>query len=99
MIAYQCINCGFQSVTKKYYCPECKGSKYEEVNVSDEGEVFSYTTIHIPPEEFTKYAPYQVVLVQLEDKLRVTGFMEVPVAIGDKVTFKEIREGAYVFSK
>ncbi|MFD2044583.1 Zn-ribbon domain-containing OB-fold protein [Ornithinibacillus salinisoli] len=99
MKAYKCSECGYKSITKKYYCPECRATAYEIVDVSGDGTVYSYTTIHIAPPEFADLAPYQVVLIELSNKLKVTGFMKDKVNIGDKVTIKEIKDSTYVFEK
>lgn len=99
MEVYQCRNCEYQNLTMKYFCPKCRETEFSKVNVNNNGEVYSYTTIHVAPPKYAQYAPYQVVLVQLNDQLKVTGFMEEEVNIGDQVTYKEFREGAYIFEK
>ena len=65
--------------------------------MEDEGEVYSYTTIHFGPLEFAEYEPYQVVLVKLTERLKVTGFSTDLVDIGQKVKLKEIKNNALIF--
>lgn len=97
MDAYRCGNCEYESITYKYYCPKCSQTGLEKFTTVDEGEVYSYTTIHVAPPQFSNEAPYQVVLVQLTEKLRVTGWMKEKVNIGDQVKLKELKDGRYVF--
>ncbi|GEL78585.1 Zn-ribbon domain-containing OB-fold protein [Tenuibacillus multivorans] len=99
MQAYQCRHCGYESLTTKYYCPKCRHTEFSKVNINETGDIYSYTTIHIAPPKFAEHAPYHVVLVQMTDRLRVTGYMNQDVNIGDRVRFKEFSEGAYVFEK
>ncbi|MBC5635761.1 OB-fold domain-containing protein [Ornithinibacillus sp. BX22] len=99
MEAYKCKKCGYESITSKYYCPTCRSSEFEKVDVPNSGTVYSYTTIHIAPPEYVDLAPYQVVLVELTEKLKVTGFMKERVKIGDQVMFKDVKDSAYMFER
>lgn len=98
MKVYSC--CGHETVVKRHYCPSCGSSEIEEREVSNNGTIYSYTKIHIPPQEFEHLAPYLVVLVQLEGtKAKVTGRMMEDVVIGDAVKFVEYKDGAYIYSR
>lgn len=99
MNAFKCNECEYESITTKFYCPKCHYSKFDKFDIPEDGKVYSYTTIHIAPPEFADLAPYHVVLVQLTDKLKVTGFMKQVPKIGDKVMFKELHNGAFIFEK
>ncbi|AQQ54692.1 Zn-ribbon domain-containing OB-fold protein [Planococcus lenghuensis] len=98
MKIYKC--CGSESITKKYFCAECGSSEFEEKEISDRGTVYSYTKIHVPPAEFAALAPYNVVLVDLDESTaKITTRIKEDVAIGDAVTLKQIDQGAYVYEK
>lgn len=99
MKAYQCETCKFETITTPAFCPKCGGRQIKEFEAPDEGEVFSYTTIHVPPIEWQDKAPYHVALVQLTDRLKVTVHLEHKVEIGDKVKLREIKEQAYIFER
>ena len=43
--------------------------------LSGKGEVWSYTTVYDAPEGFTKYAPYTVALIRLEEGSLVTAML------------------------
>ena len=65
------------------------------------GTVYTETLIHAAPREFVAEAPYQLVIVTLEDGTRKTGRV-VPglrVAIGDRVEAAEEKNGIPYFRK
>lgn len=98
MKIYSC--CGTDSITKKYACSKCSESKHEEKEVSDKGTVYSYTKIHIAPAEFADIAPYNVVLIDLDEaNAKVTARIQEDVEIGDAVKLSRIENGAYVYEK
>lgn len=98
MKVYSC--CGHETVVKRHYCPTCGSDQIEQREVSNDGTIYSYTTIHVPPVEFEHLAPYSVVLVQLErTSAKVTGRMTEQVTIGDAVRFLELKDGAYLYMK
>lgn len=99
MKAFVCSNCGEESMTERFLCPKCRSRQFEKKQIPEVGEVYSYTTIHVAPPEFEDLAPYNVVLVRLSEKLKVTAFMKEKVSIGEKVQFTSIQNGAYIFEK
>ena len=64
------------------------------------GTIYTETMIHAAPEQFVKDAPYQLVIVTLEDGKRLTARVTGDrVAIGDKVESAESRDGIPFFKK
>ncbi len=65
------------------------------------GTVYTESLIHSAPEAFVDEAPYQLIIVTIEDGSRVTG--RVPgterVAIDDRVELAEERNGIPFFQK
>jgi uncharacterized OB-fold protein len=62
------------------------------------GIVYTETVIHAAPREFVNEAPYQLVIVTLEDGTRVTGRVDGKrVKIDDPVTLTEHRNGVPFF--
>jgi uncharacterized protein len=62
------------------------------------GTVYTETVVHAAPREFVKEAPYQLVIVTLEDRTRITGRIDGgPVRIGDPVALVEHRNGVPFF--
>jgi uncharacterized OB-fold protein len=64
------------------------------------GTVYTETTVYAAPVAFVADAPYQIVIVTLEDGHRVTGRVAGErVSIGDSVEMVEQRDGVPFFSK
>jgi len=64
------------------------------------GTIYTETMIHAAPEQFVKDAPYQLVIVTLEDGKRLTARISGDrVAIGDQVVEAESRDGIPFFRK
>jgi len=52
-----------------------RNQKKTQTLLGKKGIVVSWTLIHVPPEGFGNQAPYPVVVVELEDKKRITAQM------------------------
>jgi uncharacterized OB-fold protein len=64
------------------------------------GVVYTETLIHAAPQQFLNEAPYQLIIVTLDDGTRVTGrVMEGRVSIDDRVEAVEQRNGVPYFRK
>jgi uncharacterized OB-fold protein len=64
------------------------------------GIVYSETVISLAPAEFVSEAPYQIAIIDLDNGKRETGRVaEDRVAIGDRVTLCERRNGVPIFRK
>lgn len=100
MKIFACTNCNYHSVTSKYRCPKCGQGTLKEINVSPKGTVYSFTDIYVAPAEFEHIAPYTVALIQLDEApVKLTARMENEVQIGDSVNLKELKEGAFIYTK
>ena len=63
-------------------------------------KIYTETVVHSAPEAFVADAPYQLVIVTLEDGKRVTGrIIGERVSIGNAVTHIEDRSGVPYFQK
>jgi uncharacterized OB-fold protein len=69
--------------------------------LSGRGTLLSFTTIRIPPARFKGQEPYDIAVIDLEEGLRVTARLKVPVrraaTIGDPVVFEGLVEQGPVF--
>lgn len=64
------------------------------------GTVYTETVIYSAPEAFASEAPYQTAIVTLDSGGRVTARISGDrVAIGDRVTEQETRDGVPFFSR
>jgi uncharacterized OB-fold protein len=64
------------------------------------GTVYTETLIHSAPEAFVSEAPYQVIIVTLENGTRITGRVSGDsVSIDDVVVLADERDGVPFFRK
>lgn len=85
LLGQDCPDCDHVAGAPKGACAHCGSRDIETVELPTEGEVYTVTTIAVPPSQFESKG-YQVALVQLGDA-RVMGRIEgEEVGIGDTVT-------------
>lgn len=68
-----CTACGRNHFYPRHYCPYCWSEACEWQAASGKGRIYSYTVIHhndVPP--FKDMLPYIVVLIDLDEGVRVT---------------------------
>lgn len=98
MLATQCINCREIYFPPRSICPECRRKgQTEEIVLSGDGEIYSYTIIYIAPEGFDEHVPYILGIIKLKEGPLITGQIISPanaVSIGKKVkmVFRKISE-------
>ena len=98
----QCKACKKLFIPPKYGCPECADSALEEVNISGDGKVYTFTTIRVPPTAYKDSPPYDLAVIDLQENLRVTARMEhdskKEIMIGSPVSFMKMDErGNWLF--
>ena len=68
--------------------------------IGAEGVVYTETTVYSAPEAYVKDAPYQLAIVELPNKHRVTArVLGEHANIGDAVTLAESRDGVLYFRR
>ncbi|MFY0759881.1 OB-fold domain-containing protein [Metabacillus dongyingensis] len=98
LTAKHCTHCDQIHSHDKYHCPLCFSEELEERQLSGKGEVYSYTKIYAAPKQFADQAPFFVILVHLEEGLKVTArYSGEKVQIGEKVELESIVNRAYHF--
>jgi uncharacterized OB-fold protein len=87
----------------KYSCTVCGSRELEEVKVDSKTDIYSFTTIRVPPEIYKDQAPYHIALVKFNDipdlmmTARVTCPGDAEIAVGKEVVFTGIDELGYRF--
>ena len=74
-IAYKCLNCGKLHYPKHGRCLQCKHREFEEVPVSSEGTLITFTQLKAPPSGIESRSLFLGV-IDLGD-VRYTGQIEV----------------------
>lgn len=99
LIGSECENCKTKYFPKRVICPKCRrAGKMKEYKFSGEGEILTYTTIHVPPNGFELLKPYIIAVIKLKEGPSLTAMLtdckEEDVSIGKKVkmVFRKITE-------
>lgn len=86
-LVYQhCAPCGRQWLFMRSFCPHCGTPDPSLRAASGLGTVAASTLVHrAPNDEFRALAPYRLVLVDLDEGLRLMAHADPALAIGDHV--------------
>lgn len=101
LIGCRCKSCNTYWFPIRHVCPNCFGENLIKESLSNEGEVYSLTKLHVTSRLFE--APLTIAYVDFPEGVRVCGQIEGDAEIGAKVqpTFGKIRtdsDGTPVFS-
>jgi len=105
LIGNKCGSCGRVFFPPREACPDCRRKsmgQMQELKLSGKGEVFTYTIIHVGPDDFEEQVPYPIAIIQLDEGPRITAqIVDCPVEdvhIGMKVesVFRKIQEDGSV---
>ena len=102
--AYHCKRCGHKRVDIQVFCSNCGGGNLEIIDVGGEEKIITYTIQQVAPEQFVNDVPYAWLVVELNEGVRVTGWMPFiassnDMKIGQRVRLvKSYRQGR-VFEK
>lgn len=89
LLGQRCAACGFATAAPKAACARCGSRDLDAVELPTEGEVYSVTTIAVPPAGFD--GRYQVALVSVGDA-QVMAQIDESVEIGDAVELQGVVE-------
>jgi len=101
LIGNKCGSCGRVFFPPREACPDCRRKsmgQMQELKLIGKGEVFTYTIIHVGPDDFEEQVPYPIAIIQLDEGPRITAqIVDCPVEdvhIGMKVesVFRKIQE-------
>jgi uncharacterized OB-fold protein len=96
--AGKCNNCGKIFFPARLICNNCKGREFTTINLSPEGEIVTYTIIHVAPKDFSIQTPYAVGIIELKEKVRILAQIvdcnldELEIGKKVKVVFRKIME-------
>jgi len=97
LVLQKCVDCGAWCHTPKPMCPNCHSVEKEWVPVSGKGVVYSWVTYQESPHPAFK-APYSVVLVELEEGMRIVSNLvdvkpdDIKIGMAVEVTFDKITD-------
>ncbi|MCE7738027.1 MAG: Zn-ribbon domain-containing OB-fold protein [Candidatus Heimdallarchaeota archaeon] len=68
-----CHDCKKKNFPITQRCPDCTSGNIEEVKLAQTGKILYFTRVSQTAKEMMFYAPYIVALIELDDRIRVTG--------------------------
>ena len=97
----KCTRCSRTLSLRSVVCPGCLSRSFEVLDLPDAGRLVSWTTIRRAPAGFHVTAPYDVVVVDVEPGVRVTGRLTADSAaarLDATVRIVEMDNGSPVFA-
>jgi uncharacterized OB-fold protein len=98
LVVQRCTTCSALHVPPKAVCPNCEGVSWDRAPLGGDGEVTSYTVIHVPPARLAAEAPYVVAVAHMAEGVsllgRLTGAPIDAVHVGMPVRFVTPAVGA-----
>jgi len=98
----RCKACGRLDTAMRTVCAGCLGADLRPVGVDGRGTVATFTTIRRAPTAFRDQAPYDVVVVDLDVGLRMTGRLDpasAPATLGARVQVLRAQGADTVFTR
>ena len=95
-----CDECQAISVPPRPVCRVCDSDKIDITTVDGIGKLITWTVIHIAPPTHLDRVPYVLGIVELENKQRLTGIVDLPNGMEPefdmvlRAEFEEGQEGA-----
>ena len=75
VLVARCNKCNNIQLATILYCLKCNSDNLEHEEVDGEGRVITYTILHVAPEGYEQYTPYAWVILELDNGVRVSGFL------------------------
>ena len=102
--SYNCIDCNESGVSVQALCGNCGSSKLEIKEINNVGKIVTYTIQTVAPDPFVNEVPYAWVIVELDKKIRITGWIpfissKEELKIGQKVKLVKSYKPGMVFKK
>lgn len=70
--AGECDKCGYVAFPPRLVCPKCGSREFTATKMSGEGELLTYTVIHVGPSAFADQTPYALGIVKLDNGANMT---------------------------
>jgi uncharacterized OB-fold protein len=96
--AGKCKKCGEVCYPPRIVCPACGNREFSTFRLSGEGELLTFSVIHVAPTGFGDDVPYVVGIVKMKEGVQVTGQVvdcdHAKLTIGTKVRseFRRIQD-------
>ncbi len=101
MIASRCGVCGKVDLPPRAVCSVCHRKsigKMQQIQLSGDGEVYSYTTVHEAPSQLEMLKPYVMVMVRMDEGVMLTSQLidcdpkDVRIGMRVRTAFRKVGE-------
>jgi len=75
LMAAKCKQCGKLFLPPRPMCTNCYSKDLEWTQLKGEGQLLTYTVIHVSPKQFQDMIPYAVGIVKLTEGLQLPGMI------------------------
>ncbi len=95
--AAKCKTCGKVFFPPRLICSACGSKTFDNIVLSRNGNVLTYTIIRVPPSQFKDEAPYAMGIIELEGGGRLTAqivdcdFDKIRIGMPVKLEFRRIQ--------
>ena len=95
LMGSKCKNCGAIFLPPRIMCNKCYSTNLEWVELKGEGEIVTYTVIHVPPTLLKGQEPYVFAVVRLDEGVQIGGLVkdvkmeDLKIGLRVKVDFEE----------
>jgi len=96
--AAKCKECGKIFFPPRLICSHCKSREFENIKLSREGKLLTYTIIRVPPSQFSDQAPYAIGIVEVKEGVKILmqitdcDLKELKTGMDVKIEFRKIQE-------
>src|SRR4030042_1092262 len=70
--AGKCKKCGKIYFPPRLICASCGAQDFEKEVLPDKGTIVTFTTIRVAPSQFDTQVPYNVAIIDVDGKVRLT---------------------------
>ncbi len=99
--ASKCTGCGLVAFPRRLVCPQCGQREFETFRLKGEGELLTYTIIHVGPSAFVDDTPYALGIVKMDDGVNITAQIsdidldKIEVGSRYKIEFRKIQSDGH----
>jgi len=94
----QKFDSGYVTLARRYVDPTSGSKNYENIKLSGEGTILTYTIINIPADDYSQYPPFPIAIIETVEGARLTAQIvdcnndDVKIGAKVKLVFRKIME-------
>jgi uncharacterized OB-fold protein len=77
IVIRKCPTCNQKYLDDVDLCPAClQITPTQQMEVNGSGKIYSFTRVHVAPEQFKSIVPYYLAIIDLDEGLRLMGRLQ-----------------------